>query len=129
MTIRFLRINWNKHKMHPGPPVHAFKQSSQCPGQISFWTLLCTTKLVVTSKLHSGPEYEVGDIVFVLLLLLLFSLSVMSDSSVTPWTVACQAPLSMGFSRQEYWSGFSRGSSRSRGQTCVSCIGRQIPYL
>ena len=24
---------------------------------------------------------------------------------VTPWTVACQAPLSMGFSKQEYWSG------------------------
>ena len=24
----------------------------------------------------------------------------------TPWTVAHQAPLSMGFSRQEYWSGF-----------------------
>ena len=23
----------------------------------------------------------------------------------TPWTVACQVPLSMGFSRQEYWSG------------------------
>ena len=23
----------------------------------------------------------------------------------TPWTVAPQAPLSMGFSRQEYWSG------------------------
>ena len=23
----------------------------------------------------------------------------------TPWTAACQAPLSMGFSRQEYWSG------------------------
>ena len=25
----------------------------------------------------------------------------------TPWTVACQAPLSMGFSRHEYWSGLS----------------------
>ena len=25
--------------------------------------------------------------------------------SVTLWTVACQAPLSVGFSRQEYWSG------------------------
>ena len=25
----------------------------------------------------------------------------------TPWTVACQAPLSMGFPRQEYWSGLS----------------------
>ena len=24
---------------------------------------------------------------------------------VTPWTVTYQAPLSMGFSRQEYWSG------------------------
>ena len=23
----------------------------------------------------------------------------------TPWTVACQAPQSMGFPRQEYWSG------------------------
>ena len=23
----------------------------------------------------------------------------------TPWIVACKAPLSMGFSRQEYWSG------------------------
>ena len=29
---------------------------------------------------------------------------VVSDSA-TPWTVAHQAPLSMGFSRQEYWSG------------------------
>ena len=25
--------------------------------------------------------------------------------SVTQWTVACQAPLSMGFSRQSYWCG------------------------
>ena len=24
----------------------------------------------------------------------------------TPWTAACKAPLSMGFSRQEYWSEF-----------------------
>ena len=24
---------------------------------------------------------------------------------VTPWTIAHQAPLSLGFSRQEYWSG------------------------
>ena len=28
----------------------------------------------------------------------------MSDSA-TPWTIACQSPLSMGFSRQGYWSG------------------------
>ena len=30
--------------------------------------------------------------------------SVVSDS-LTIWTVALQAPLAMGFSRQEYWSG------------------------
>ena len=29
---------------------------------------------------------------------------VISDSFVTPWSAARQAPLSMGFSRQEYWS-------------------------
>ena len=34
----------------------------------------------------------------------MLSHSVMSDC-VTRWTVACQAPVSMGFPRQEYWSG------------------------
>ena len=29
----------------------------------------------------------------------------MSDSFATPGTTACQSPLSMGFPRQEYWSG------------------------
>ena len=37
--------------------------------------------------------------------MLLFSCSVLSDSFVTPWIVAHQAPLSTGFCRQEYWSG------------------------
>ena len=36
--------------------------------------------------------------------LLRVSCSVVSDS-LCPWTVAYQAPLSMGFSRQKYWSG------------------------
>ena len=30
---------------------------------------------------------------------------------VTPWTVAYHTPLSMGFSRQEYWSGLPFPSS------------------
>ena len=29
------------------------------------------------------------------------------DLFVTPWTIACQAPLFVGFPRQEYWSGLS----------------------
>ena len=52
---------------------------------------------------------------------------------VTPWTIAHQAPLSMGFSRQEYWSGlpFLLQSSQPWDRThvsCDSCIGRQILY-
>ena len=44
----------------------------------------------------------------------------------TPWTVACQAPLSLEFSRQEYWLEwvaipFSRGSSWPRDRR-ISCI-------
>jgi len=51
----------------------------------------------------------------------------------TLWTVALQAPLSMGFPRQEYWSGLPCptpvGSSGPRDRThasCVSCIGRRV---
>ena len=40
--------------------------------------------------------------IFITSPLLLFSRSVVSDSPVTPWAVARQAPLSMGFSRKEY---------------------------
>ena len=38
--------------------------------------------------------------------LCVLSHSVVSDSCATPWIVARQTPLSKGFSRQEYWSGF-----------------------
>ena len=32
-------------------------------------------------------------------------LSLVVSDSVTPWTTARQVPLSVGFSRKEYWSG------------------------
>ena len=54
---------------------------------------------------------------------------------VTPWTVAHQAPLSMGFPRQEYWSRLPfplPGALPDQGvQThisCIFCIGSQILY-
>ena len=55
----------------------------------------------------------------------------MSDSFVSPWTVASQAPLSIGLPRQEYWSGLTFPSwvySQPRDWIRVSCIGRQILY-
>ena len=49
-----------------------------------------------------------------------------------PHGLTRQAPLSMGFRRQEYWIGlpffFSRGSSQPRDQTHISCTGRGITY-
>ena len=50
----------------------------------------------------------------------------------TPWIVACQAPLSMGFSGQEYWSGLpfpSPGDLPDPGikpTSHVFCIGRHV---
>ena len=50
----------------------------------------------------------------------------------TLWTVACQAPLSMGFSRQEYWSELScpppgyLPNPGTEASLYVSCIGRCV---
>ena len=36
--------------------------------------------------------------------MLMFNHSVMSNSLRPPWTIVCQAPLSVGLNQQEYWS-------------------------
>ena len=49
----------------------------------------------------------------------------------TPWTVAHQAPLSMGFSRQEYWSGLPcppPGDLPDQGLNLQLLLCRQAPY-
>ena len=51
----------------------------------------------------------------------------------TLWTIARQAPLSMGFSRQDYWSGchvLLQGVLLTQGLNLghISCIGRRILY-
>ena len=50
----------------------------------------------------------------------------MSDPFVTPKTVAFQASLSMGFPRQEYWSGLPFSSS---GDLCDPGIEPASPAL
>ena len=47
------------------------------------------------------------------------------------WATARQAPLSMGFSRQEYGMGchfLLQGIVATQGRTCVSCLGRRVCY-
>ena len=52
----------------------------------------------------------------------------------TAWTVVHQAPLSLGFSRQEFWSGLPLPSPANlphpgiKSTSLVFCIGRQILY-
>ena len=50
----------------------------------------------------------------------------------TPWTVALQAPLSIGFSRQEYWNGLScppPGDLPKPGikAACPALVGGSLP--
>ena len=42
----------------------------------------------------------------------------------TPWNVACQAPLSMGFSMQDYWRALPFPPPGGTQVSCISCIGR-----
>ena len=51
---------------------------------------------------------------------------------VTPWTVAHQAPLSMGFFRQEYWSGLPHppgGDLPDPGIKPMSPVATEPPEL
>ena len=54
--------------------------------------------------------------------------SVVSDS-MTPWTVACPAPLSMGFSRQEYWSGLPCPPPRDLPNPAIKPVSPVAPAL
>ena len=79
--------------------------------QLETYTYLFSTRLLWIRSLNGKYKLVCQDSVGFLLLLLL-SHWVVSDSFVTPWIVVHQAPLSMGFPRQEYWSGLSFPSPR-----------------
>ena len=46
-----------------------------------------------------------------------------------PMPVACQAPLSMGFSRREYWGGLPCPSPRDLPDTGIKCPSLESPAL
>ena len=53
----------------------------------------------------------------------------MSDSFAIPWTKACLASLSMGFSRQKYWSGLPflpPGDLPDPGNKLVSLVSSDL---
>ena len=87
-----------------------------CPGKVhKIWSftqrhlqlvkLLKGYSLNTSALKNSYPKWkQMSGVLLIIYSDIKWSCSVMSDS-VTPWTVAHQAPPSMEFSRQEYWSG------------------------
>ena len=60
---------------------------------------------------------------------MLFSREVMSNSSVNPWTVAHQSPLSMGFLKQAYWSRLPFPSSQDLPDPGIEPVSLLSPIL
>ena len=91
----------------------------------SFVFIQCNVNGLIQYLIFFGYQFLSLSIIFagfICIMLLLFSLYVMSNSFVTPWTVTHQAPLSVVFPRQErklerVAISFSRGSSQPKDQT------------
>ena len=90
-------------KSGPAPPVSMLPHSTaslQVFAEITAYVWSASGSRPATVRVHLASTEIVT----------WYSMSVRAQSLscvllfATPWTVACQAPLSMGFSRQEYWS-------------------------
>ena len=98
------------------------------PEQISL-SFLCYPFICGQIPLLFFPStFLLSSFPFLLDLLLLFSHKVTSNSFAIPWTTACQVSLAMGIlqARILEWVALSssRGSSRPRDGTHISCNGR-----
>ena len=83
-----------------------FGMNFTCSFSTGGFDFLTTVDCFVFELGHEStlPKQSKGKLLLLLLLLLLSRFSRVRLCA-TPWTAAHQAPPSMGFSRQEYWSG------------------------
>ena len=87
------------------------------------WKIILQREGLIRSKQHSFGYVTACLLSYIQLL-------------VTLWNIAHQAPLSMGFSRKEYWSGllclsprnFLDPGVKAVSHISISCIGRQVLY-
>ena len=93
-----------------------------------------SSNLQQTLKINLVPPHHGLRVPFRPLCVCMLSHSIMPNPFATPWTVTCQAPLSMGLSRWEYWSGLPFPTPGDLPHPViepvspVSCIGRWILY-
>ena len=55
--------------------------------------------------------------------------ALVTSDSVTPWTVALQAPLPIGFSRQEYWNGLPCPPPTDLSDSGIELVSLMSPAL
>ena len=108
--------------------------STQCTN-ICGWVYKDINCVTTTTQRGEGTKLYSSNIKLVLILTI--NVCAQLPSCVQPfmtlWTVTRQAPLSMVFSRQEYWSGLPfpplRESFQPRDKTqisCISCIAGRV---
>ena len=113
ITIQFIELSeWKAHRhrccLFLGAPDSASDKASTSEGsRVCLSACLEWSRFSISCDHHSTTHHFLKELRASnkLITVCVVSHSVTSDS-VTPWTVACQAPLSMRFFRQEYWSGF-----------------------
>ena len=104
------------------PYSHAAKSLQSCPtlcGPMDWSPLGSSVHGILQARIPEWVTFSFSNIVMLLLLLSRFSCVWLF---VTPWPVALQAPLSMGFSRQEYRSGLPcppPGDLPDPGNLCI----------
>ena len=122
-------MNMNQPQVHicllpPEPPSH----------------LPCHPAPVGCHRVPSGApcviqQIPTGYLFYIYVCMYVYARSSHVQLFVTLWIVACQAPLSVGFSRQEYWNGLPSpfpGNLSDPGiepeVSCVSCMSKWVLY-
>ena len=94
--------------------------------QMSLWKFYCSSRFCENPRLRS-PDLEA--LATILYFCVCAKLLQLSQLLVTLGTVACQALLSMGFSRQECWSGLPRPPPGDLPDTGIKPVCRMSPAL
>ena len=101
--------------------------SSKSSSIIWYWKQLLRSLSTLISKIHTNIQFFLMLSVCVCVCVCVCACMLSHVwLFATPWTVACQALLSMGFHRQEYWSGLPcpppSDFPTQRSNPCILCL-------
>ena len=99
------------------------------PILVSFIILLLWNWYIVDLQSFASFRYTANWFNYICLYMLLLLFSCYVGLLANLWTVACQAPLSMQFPKQEYWSGLIERMFLTEGSYPCLLLDRQILYL